>query len=138
MNLFEIITQSDLNDAIDLLLNNYHREINLNIDDSSNDYCGLNFDLSEGVDAGNEVIFNDGDELHITITNQRLALMGYTIRFFYYQLNKGDYTGTKSYDDLQSFDVKLDEDTISVPFTDNQVYLQKDFTLIFQSKNNLF
>jgi hypothetical protein len=130
MNLFESITQSELNDAIDLLLNNYHREIGLNIDDSSNDYCTLEFDLSDGVDAGDEIIFNNGDNLGISISDKRLALMGYTLRFFYYQLDKGDYTGTKSYGDLQSFDVKLDTDTVTVPFTDNQIYLQKNFDLI--------
>ena len=130
MNLYDTITQSDLNDVIDLLLNNYHREIDLNIDDSSNDYCTLEFDLSDGVDAGDEVIFNDGDNLSISISDKRLAEMGYTLRFFYYQLDKADYTGGKAYGDLQSFDVKLDTDTTVVPFEDNQVYLQKDFVLV--------
>ena len=130
MNLYDTITQSDLNDVIDLLLNNYHREIDLNIDDSSNDYCTLEFDFSDGVDAGDEVIFNDGDNLSISISDTRLAEMGYTLRFFYYQLDKADYTGGKPYGELQSFDVKLDTDTTVVPFEDNQVYLQKDFTLI--------
>ena len=130
MNLYDTITQSDLNDVIDLLLNNYHREIDLNIDDSSNDYCSLEFDLSDGVDAGDEVIFNDGDNLSISISDKRLAEMGYTLRFFYYQLDKADYTGGKPYGDLQSFDVKLDTDTTVVPFEDNQVYLQKDFVLV--------
>ena len=130
MNLYDTITQSSLNDVIDLLLNNYHREIDLNIDDSSNDYCTLEFDLSDGVDAGDEVIFNDGDNLSISISDKRLAEMGYTLRFFYYQLDKADYTGGKSYGDLHSFDVKLDTDTTVVPFEDNQVYLQKDFVLV--------
>ena len=130
MNLYDSITQSDLNDVIDLLLNNYHKEFSLNIDDSSNNYCTLEFDLSEGVDAGSEVIFNDGDELHISITDKRLALMGYTIRLYYYQLDKADYLDNKDYGVLNSFDVKLDSDIVDIPFTDNQVYLQKNFDLI--------
>ena len=130
MRLYDTITQSELNNVIDLLLYNYHREISLDIDEPSNDYCGLSFDLSDGVDTDNEVIFNNGDELRINVSDKRLALMGYTLRLFYYQLDKGDYSQSKSYGELQSLEVKLDNDTVSVPFSSNQVYLQKTFDLI--------
>ena len=130
MRLYDTISQSDLNDAIDLLVYNYHRELSLDIDDPSNSYCSLGFDLSDGVDAGEEVIFNSGDNLRISVDDKRLALMGYTLRFYYYLLDKGDYSDSKSYGDLRSFDVKLDSDEVVVPFTDNQVYLQKNFELI--------
>jgi len=130
MRLYDTISQSDLNDAIDLLVYNYHRELSLDIDDPSNSYCSLGFDLSDGVDAGEEVIFNSDDNLCISVDDKRLALMGYTLRFYYYLLDKGDYSDSKSYGDLRSFDVKLDSDNVVVPFTDNQVYLQKDFVLV--------
>lgn len=130
MRLYDTITQSDLNDTIDLLLNNYHREISLNIDEPTNDFCGLSFDYSDGVDAGSEIIFNNGDELNVTISDKRLALMGYTLRLKYYQLDKGDYSQIKPYGELQTLEVKLEDNVTIIPFTDNQVYLQKDFELV--------
>ena len=82
MNLYDTITQSELTDVTDMLLQNYHREIGLNIDDTTNDYCNIVFDLSAGVDAGDEIIFNNGDELVINVANKKLAEMGYAIRFY--------------------------------------------------------
>ena len=133
MRLYDTISQSDLNNVIDKLLGNFHRELRLDLDDGSNDYCSLSFDLSEGVDAGTEIIFNEGDELSIEFSNPRLAELGYGIRFYYYLLDKGDYTQSKGYGELQSFTVDLDDDTVIVPFTDNQVYLQKGFDLVLMN-----
>ena len=88
MNLYDTISQSDLNVVIDLLLSNFHRELSLDIDDPSNTYCRLSVDLSDGLDAGTEVIFNDGDSLTINFDEQRLAGLGYSLRFYFYQLDK--------------------------------------------------
>lgn len=133
MRLYDTISQVDLNSVIDKLLGNFHRELSLDLDDPVNNYCSLEFDCSDGVDAGTEVIFNDGDELSISFTNQRLQGINYGIRFYYYQLDKGDYTRSKPYGELQSVIVDLDDDTVTVPFTENQIYLQKSFDLVLMN-----
>ena len=130
MNLYDTISQFDLNNLIDLLLANYHKELGLSIDDSENSYCGLDFDLSDGVDAGSEVVFNSGDELIVDCTDMRLAEMSYILRLQYYQLDKGDYVRSKRYDDLKTLDVVLDSGENIIPFSDDQIYLQKGFTLV--------
>ena len=129
MNLYDSISQSDLNDVIDLLLGNYHKEIGLSLNDPVNGYCGLSFECT-GVDAGDEFILNSDDVLRVFFSDARLANLGYSLRLFYYQLDKGDIDGTQPYGDLQSVLVDLDDDVVVVPFTDDQVYLQKGFDLI--------
>ena len=129
MNLYDSISQSDLNDVIDLLLGNYHKEIGLSLEDPGNDYCGLSFECT-GVDAGDEFILNSDDVLRVFFSDARLANLGYSLRLFYYQLDKGDLDGTRPYGDLQSVLVDLDDDVVVVPFSVDQVYLQKGFDLI--------
>ena len=129
MNLYDSISQSDLNDVIDLLLGNYHKELNLSLDDPVNGYCGLGFECT-GADAGDEFILNSDDVLRVFFSDARLANLGYSLRLFYYQLDKGDIDGSKGYDDLQSVLVDLDDDEVVVPFSVDQVYLQKGFDLI--------
>ena len=130
MNLYDTISQFDLNNLIGLLLANYHKELGLSIDDSENSYCGLDFDLSDGVDAGSEVVFNSGDELIVDCSDMRLAEMSYILRLQYYQLDKGDYVRSKRFDDLKTLDVVLDSGENIIPFSDDQIYLQKGFTLV--------
>ena len=132
MNLYDSISQSDLNGVIDLLLGNYHKELNLSLDDPVNGYCGLSFECT-GVDAGDEFILNSDDVLRVFFSDARLANLGYSLRLFYYQLDKGDIDGTQPYGDLQSVLVDLDDDEVVVPFSVDQVYLQKGFDLVMMN-----
>ena len=134
MNLYDSISQSDLNDVIDLLLGNYHKEIGLSLNDPGNAYCGLSFECT-GVDAGDEFILNSDDVLRVFFSDARLANLGYSLRLFYYQLDKGDIDGSKGYGDLQSVLVDLDDDVVVVPFSVDQVYLQKGFDLVLMGNS---
>ena len=134
MNLYDSISQSDLNDVIDLLLGNYHKEFNLSLDDPVNGYCGLSFECT-GVDAGDEFILNSDDVLRVFFSDARLANLGYSLRLYFYQLDKGDIDGSKGYGDLQSVLVDLDDDVVVVPFSVDQVYLQKGFDLVLMGNS---
>lgn len=132
MRLYDVISQFDLDNLIGLLLSNYHKELSLNIDDSSNNYCNLSFNFGNGIDAGSEVIFNSGDELIVDCSDMRLSNMNYYLNLHYYQLNKGDYSQSKSYDELQTLTIELNDGENSIIFNNDQTYLQKDFTITLQ------
>ena len=140
MNLYDTITQEELNRLIDLLLEKFHIQEIISLDDFSSEYCTLDLiwnipdplspstpTIPDNVGAGNEYIITD--DFKIKFTNPKYEGIDYSIIFNYYDLSDGDLDDSHTYDVLKSKTVKLTEGWNTISFTEDIVYLQSDVIL---------
>ena len=132
MNLYDTITQSELNSIIDLLLDKFRIQESISLDDFSSEYCTLDLiwnipgtgpsarpTTPDNIGAGDEYIITNN--FRINFTNPKYEGIDYSIIFNYYDLSDGDIDDSHTYDVLKSKTVKLTDGWNTISFTEDIV-----------------
>ena len=129
--LYDTIVQSDLNDIIDALLENFHYEENINLTTLETEYATLTIDWEGNQSSESEYIVTE--QFTINYTNPKYAEIGYSLKLEYYDLSDGDIDDTEDLE-LQSKIVELSDGDNVVSFTEDAVYLQQEAILIITNE----
>ena len=129
--LYDTIVQSDLNDIIDALLENFHYEENINLTTLETEYATLTIDWEGNQSSESEYILTE--QFTINYTNPKYAEIGYSLKLEYYDLSDGDIDDTEVLE-LQSKIVELSDGDNVVSFTEDAVYLQQEAILIITNE----
>lgn len=129
--LYDTIVQSDLNDIIDALLENFHYEENINLTTLETEYATLTIDWEGNQSSESEYIVTE--QFTINYTNPKYAEIGYSLKLEYYDLSDGDIDDTEDLE-LQSKIIELEDGDNTISFTEDTVYLQQEATLIITNE----
>ena len=129
--LYDTIVQSDLNDIIDALLENFHYEENINLTTLETEYATLTIDWEGNQSSESEYIVTE--QFTINYTNPKYAEIGYSLKLEYYDLSDGDIDNTEDLE-LQSKIIELEDGDNTISFTEDTVYLQQEATLIITNE----
>ena len=129
--LYDTIVQSDLNDIIDALLENFHYEENINLTTLETEYATLTIDWEGNQSSESEYIVTE--QFTINYTNPKYAEIGYSLKLEYYDLSDGDIDDTETLE-LQTKIVELEDGDNTISFSEDTVYLQQEATLIITNE----
>ena len=132
-DLYDTMTQSDLNDLIDVLLENFHKEVDINLselDDVEEATISVSFG-GTAFPTESEILLTT--VLGVNFSNPTYLGIKYSLRLNYYYLGDGDMDDTESCE-LQTKVFELENGLNFIDFNDYPVYLQNNAKLIITNE----
>lgn len=129
--LYDKMNQSDLNDIIDALLANFHKEVDIDISTLESEYANISIDWGRNQSSETEYLVTQS--IKIRLNDAKYAGMGYALRLYYYDLEDGDIDDTQLVE-LKTKVVVLGNAAVTVLFDEDAVFVQHEADLIMTNE----